>query len=118
MPKKKGGRIWMTSSSLLQYHVRWGIRLRSLLCAGHNGLCFHALSLVYFSAALCKVDLLILTLFSDNDSSSSYYLMNTYHEARTLVLYIIQDSLHDSFEYHNPLPHRHCYFIFHFIGEA
>lgn len=72
--------------------------------------------------------------------------MNTYYEARPLVLHIIQYSSHDALEYLNPLPHRqallcfywriitlqccfgfchitvkitqHCYFIFNFIGEA
>lgn len=56
--------------------------------------------------------------FSDNAIDRSYCLMNTYHGARTLVLYTIQDILHDSLEYPNPLPRRHCYFTFNFIAES
>ena len=38
--------------------------------------------------------------------------MNTYHEARTLVLHIIQYSSHDALEYPNPPPHRQALLFF------
>ena len=38
--------------------------------------------------------------------------MNTYREARTLVLHIIQYSSHDALEYPNPPPHRQALLFF------
>lgn len=79
----------------------------------HDGLCFHSSYLIYSSDVLCKVDLIhphfIFFLFINHDSNSSYHLLNTYYETRTLVLCMF------IFNTLNCLPHRHCYFIFNFM---
>lgn len=78
-----------------------------------NGCAFTCL--VSLTSALHPAKSIVLSsrdflLLPNNGSNSSYHLLSTNYEARTLVLEMILFSTLD------PLPPNHCHWILNFIG--